>query len=84
MKCWSSDFKCKINRENFTIYTSLKPCPMCTGGILFANIKKVVWLLNDDIGFGGYKKIKAANVFDERFNEVELIEEPFIDYWSNN
>ena len=31
---------------------------MCTGGILFAKIQRVVWLLNDDLGFGGYKKIK--------------------------
>jgi tRNA(adenine34) deaminase len=31
----------KVNREKFTIYTSLEPCPMCTGGILFANIKKL-------------------------------------------
>ncbi|CRK82795.1 cytosine deaminase [Neobacillus massiliamazoniensis] len=69
----------KINREIFTIYTSLEPCPMCTGGILFANIKKVVWLLNDDLGFGGFRKIKSTNIFDERFKEVELIEEPYDD-----
>ncbi|AST91152.1 nucleoside deaminase [Sutcliffiella cohnii] len=69
----------KISREKYTIYTSLEPCPMCTGGILFAHIKKVVWLLNDDVGFGGYKKLKEANVFDERFNEVEMVEEPFHD-----
>lgn len=30
----------KVKREKFTIYTTLEPCPMCTGGILFANIKK--------------------------------------------
>jgi tRNA(adenine34) deaminase len=71
--------KAKVKREKFTIYTSLEPCPMCTGGILFANINKVVWLLNDDLGFGGYRKMKATNVFNERFNEVELIEEPFED-----
>lgn len=69
----------KVKREKFTIYTTLEPCPMCTGGILFANIKKVVWLLNDDLGFGGYRKIKAANVFEERFDEVDIIEEPFED-----
>ncbi|MFQ3546100.1 nucleoside deaminase [Halobacillus rhizosphaerae] len=84
----------KVSRQKFAIYTSLEPCPMCTGGILFANIKKVVWLLNDDLGFGGYRKIKGTNVFDERFNEVELIEEPYADLknrqmklmtkWSNN
>lgn len=69
----------KVKREKFTIYTTLEPCPMCTGGILFANIKKVVWLLNDDLGFGGYRKIKGANVFEERFDEVDIIEEPFED-----
>lgn len=72
-------FKAKINREKFTIYTSLEPCPMCTGGILFANIKRVVWLLNDDFGFGGYRKIKDAKVFDERFDVVEMIEQPYED-----
>jgi tRNA(adenine34) deaminase len=69
----------KINREKFTLYTSLEPCPMCTGGILFANIKRVVWLLNDDEGFGGYRKIKNTKIFDVRFDEVEMIEEPYED-----
>lgn len=69
----------KIENKKFTIYSSLEPCPMCTGGILFANIKRVVWLLNDDLGFGGYRKIKDTTVFDERFNKVEMIEEPFED-----
>ena len=72
-------FNAKIKREKFTIYTSLEPCPMCTGGILFANIKRVVWLLNDDLGFGGYKKMKDAEVFDERFNVIEMIEQPYED-----
>jgi tRNA(adenine34) deaminase len=49
---------------------------MCTGAILFANIKRVVWLLNDDLGFGGYRKIKDTKVFNERFEVVEAIEEP--------
>ncbi|MGP1907996.1 nucleoside deaminase [Metabacillus sp. JX24] len=72
-------FKAKINRENFTMYTSLEPCPMCTGGILFAKINKVVWILNDDLGFGGYKKFKDANIFDKKFKESEAIEEPYDD-----
>ncbi|WRP07493.1 nucleoside deaminase [Rossellomorea aquimaris] len=74
-----SIFKAKVNREKFTIYTSLEPCPMCTGGILFANIKKVVWLLNDDLGFGGYKKINDTKIFEKKFHEIEAIEEPYGD-----
>ena len=72
-------FDAKIKNEKFAIFSTLEPCPMCTGGILFAKIKRVVWLLSDDLGFGGYKKIKEASVFDEKFNKVELIEEPFED-----
>lgn len=74
-----SIFRAKINHEKFTIYTSLEPCPMCTGGILFAKIKKVVWLLNDDTGFGGYKKFKDAKIFDKKLREIEVIEEPYDD-----
>ena len=74
-----SIFNAKIKGEKFTIYSTLEPCPMCTGGILFAKIKKVVWLLNDDIGFGGYKKIKEANIFDRKLREIEAIEEPYDD-----
>jgi tRNA(adenine34) deaminase len=69
----------KVSRQKYTIYTSLEPCPMCTGAILFANMKKVIWLLNDDIGFGGYRKIKDANLFDERFDEIEMVGEPYED-----
>ncbi|WP_144510219.1 nucleoside deaminase [Bacillus sp. FJAT-22090] len=72
-------FNAKIKKEKFTIYSSLEPCPMCTGGILFANIKRVVWLLNDEDGFGGYRKIKDTKVFDERFDRVEMVVEPYED-----
>ncbi|MEB2589760.1 nucleoside deaminase, partial [Bacillus cereus] len=65
--------------EKFTIYSTLEPCPMCTGGILFAKIQRVVWLLNDDLGFGGYKKIKNALVFEGKFNKIDIVEEPFED-----
>ncbi|MDG0933727.1 nucleoside deaminase, partial [Bacillus paranthracis] len=58
---------------------TLEPCPMCTGGILFAKIQRVVWLLNDDLGFGGYKKIKNALVFEGKFNKIDMVEEPFED-----
>ncbi|MBW3112292.1 nucleoside deaminase [Bacillus sp. MCCB 382] len=75
----SSIFKAKVQRETFTIYTTLEPCLMCTGGILFANIKRVVWLLNDGEGFGGYKKINAAGIFERKLREVDVREEPYGD-----
>jgi len=47
--------------------------------IFNAKIKREVWLLNDDLEFGGYRKIKDTKVFDERFNVVEMIEQPYED-----
>lgn len=75
----STMFDAKINNKRFTLYSTLEPCPMCTGGILFAKIQRVVWLLNDDPGFGGYKKIKDTSVFLEKFNRIEVVEEPWED-----
>lgn len=72
-------FDAKIKGKKFTLYSTLEPCPMCTGGILFAKIQRVVWLLNDDQGFGGYKKIKDSSIFLEKFNRIEVVEEPLED-----
>lgn len=72
-------FDAKINNKKFTLYSSLEPCPMCTGAILFAKIQHVVWILNDDRGFGGYHKMKEASLFDEKFNRIEMIAEPDAD-----
>ncbi|WP_339253640.1 nucleoside deaminase [Sporosarcina sp. FSL W8-0480] len=69
-------FDAKINNKKFTLYSSLEPCPMCTGGILFAKIQRVVWLLNDDKGFGGFLKMKDTAIFEEKFNRIEVIAEP--------
>jgi len=87
-------FDAKIHNKSFTLYSSLEPCPMCTGGILFAKIKRVVWLLNDDEGFGGYQKMKDAAIFEAKFNRIEAIAEPdeelknrqleLMNRWENN
>jgi tRNA(adenine34) deaminase len=75
----SSIFKAKIEGEKFTIYTTVEPCLMCTGAILFAKMRRVVWLLNDGEGFGGYKKINGAGIFERKLNEVDVLEEPYAD-----
>ena len=69
-------FDAKIHNKSFTLYSSLEPCPMCTGGILFAKIKRVVWLLNDDEGFGGFQKMRDAAIFEAKFNRIKMIAEP--------
>ncbi|GKV56447.1 tRNA-specific adenosine deaminase [Sporosarcina sp. NCCP-2222] len=74
-----SIFDAKIRQKTFTLYSTLEPCPMCTGGILFSKIKRVVWLLNDEKGFGGLRKMKEAGIFQEKMDRMELIEEPEAD-----
>ncbi|MGN7388611.1 nucleoside deaminase [Sporosarcina sp. SAFN-015] len=69
-------FDAKIHNKSFTLYSSLEPCPMCTGGILFAKIQRVVWLLNDDLGFGAFQKMKDAAIFEAKFHKIEMIAEP--------
>ncbi|SDJ79470.1 nucleoside deaminase [Sediminibacillus albus] len=69
----------KVSGRMLTIYSSLEPCPMCTGAILFSHIRRAVWLKNDEEGFGGYRKIKNTMVFDRRFSRVVMEKEPFDD-----
>lgn len=69
-------FDAKIHNKTFTLYSSLEPCPMCTGGILFAKIRRIVWLLNDDLGFGAFQKMKDSTIFEAKFNKIEMIAEP--------
>ncbi|GGA72286.1 nucleoside deaminase [Ornithinibacillus halotolerans] len=69
----------KVHGKKLTLYSSLEPCLMCTGAILFANIKKVVWILNDDSGFGSFNKVKEAQLFEKKYNEIEIMEEPYDD-----
>jgi len=33
---------------NCTLYTTMEPCMMCSGAILLAGIKRVIWVMNDD------------------------------------
>ncbi len=71
--------KSKDHNKKMTIYTSLEPCPMCTGAILFADITSVVWILNDDEGFGGFIKIRDTLIYDRKYKKLEMVEEPFED-----
>lgn len=69
----------KLKRKKLTLYTTLEPCPMCTGAILFSHIHRVVWVLNDGTGFGGFRVMKDSNLYDERFQKIDSVVEPFED-----
>src|SRR5947207_15229667 len=42
----------KGNFESCTLYTTMEPCMMCCGAILLARIKRVMWVLDDDVHGG--------------------------------
>src|SRR5215212_5901339 len=56
-----------------TIYTTLSPCPMCTGAILLYGIPRVV--IGENVTFmGAEESLRAAGVRVEIVNNGECIE----------
>ncbi len=56
-----------------TIYTTLSPCPMCTGAILLYGIPKVVVGENETF-MGAEESLRAAGVEVEVVQDAECIE----------
>src|SRR3954463_10852098 len=56
-----------------TIYTTLSPCPMCTGAILLYGIPRVV--IGENVTFmGGEESLRAAGIEIEVVQSTECIE----------
>ncbi len=59
--------------KDCTLYTTLSPCPMCTGAILLYGIKKVV--IGDNKNFMGSEKLLKENGVEvDVVNSSECIE----------
>jgi tRNA(adenine34) deaminase len=41
-----------------TLYTTLEPCPMCTGAIVYTGISRVVMAVELDVGFGSERRAR--------------------------
>jgi tRNA(adenine34) deaminase len=65
-------------KNKCTLYTTVEPCPMCSGAIIIADIKRVVWALSDDY-FGALRIMKTGNHFRHKFDKVEMTPMPFKD-----
>ncbi|WP_019639828.1 nucleoside deaminase [Paenibacillus fonticola] len=64
-----------INND-YTIYSTCEPCPMCTCTILLSGIKKVVWAANDNT-FGAARKFKEGPHFSEYFDTISYLATPY-------
>ncbi|MFC7370892.1 nucleoside deaminase [Fictibacillus iocasae] len=65
-------------RQTCTLYTSVEPCPMCSGALILADIKRVVWALNDDY-LGALRKMKKGDHFRQKFDKISITAMPYPD-----
>lgn len=81
----------RLNFEDYqktTLYTTLSPCPMCSGAVLLYNIPKVV--IGDNVTLMGAEQLLLDNnveivvLNDERCRELfEQYLEEYPDSWSD-
>ncbi|CAM3907008.1 nucleoside deaminase [Cohnella lubricantis] len=68
----------KFNKNDFTLYTTCEPCPMCTCTILLSGIKQVVWAADDD-EYGAIRRMKEGPHFLSLFNTIQYIASPCLE-----
>ncbi len=54
-----------------TLYTTMEPCLMCTGAILLASIRRLVWLV-DDTGYGALRELREGVLYAELFARLTV------------
>lgn len=66
-------------RHRCTLYTSVEPCLMCTGAIIYADIDQVVWAMSDHIGGALALLHKAPPIWPHKFDRIRYLAAPFPD-----
>lgn len=65
-------------KKQCTLYCTAEPCPMCAGSLIIADIKRVVWIANDNY-LGAFRKYKEGPHFKNRFDQIEMTPAPYPD-----
>lgn len=65
-------------KNKCTIYSTVEPCPMCSGALIFADISRAVWALTDQY-LGAMRILKEGQHFRHKFDKVEITSQPYID-----
>ena len=50
MNAFEESNRHKLHTKNYTLYSSLEPCPMCTVRLIFAGIGRVLYVVEDQFG----------------------------------
>jgi tRNA(adenine34) deaminase len=68
----------KRYKNRCTLYSSVEPCPMCTGALILADINRVVWALSDDY-LGALRIMKEGNHFRHKYDKIAIAPQPYHD-----
>ncbi|MFB9329454.1 nucleoside deaminase [Paenibacillus aurantiacus] len=68
----------RIVPNEYTLYSTCEPCPMCACTILMSGIKRVVWAANDD-RVGAIRRMKQGPHFIERFDTITYVAAPYLE-----
>jgi len=65
-------------KNKCTIYSSVEPCPMCSGALILADLSRAVWALSDDY-LGALRIMKEGNHFRHKFDRIGISPQPYRD-----
>ncbi|WP_236338305.1 nucleoside deaminase [Paenibacillus plantiphilus] len=65
-------------KNKCTIYSTVEPCPMCTGALILADINRSVWALSDDY-LGAVRISKSGEHFRHKYDKLSITAQPYID-----
>ncbi|MFF2482667.1 nucleoside deaminase [Paenibacillus sp. NPDC058071] len=67
-----------VYKNKCTLYSTVEPCPMCSGAIILSDICRAVWALSDDY-LGAMRTMKEGSHFRHKFDKVSVTAMPFKD-----
>lgn len=67
-----------IYKNQCTIYSSVEPCPMCSGALILADISRAVWALSDNY-LGALRIMKEGVHFRHKYDRIRITPQPYPD-----
>ncbi|MBH5319583.1 nucleoside deaminase [Paenibacillus sp. GSMTC-2017] len=65
-------------KNKCTLYSTVEPCPMCTGALILADINRAVWALSDNY-LGALRIAKEGNHFRHKYDKINITVQPYVD-----
>jgi tRNA(adenine34) deaminase len=65
-------------KNRCTIYSTVEPCPMCSGALMLADMSRSVWALTDHY-LGAMCELKEIQKFKHKYDKIKITPQPFED-----